>query len=125
MNGSMLKVFQHHLPASLVILAFAEIFILVGSALYGTIAGDPEQVVQHHVTAKALLFTGVMFAAMVSIGLYWRGVKESLLGRWSRLALGFLLGACGLFLLSSLLPFCPLKKARLLSQLASALSVSL
>jgi sugar transferase (PEP-CTERM system associated) len=106
----MFKVFQHYVPVSLVILALAEIGILIGSVLYGEIihndltADDSAELIQH-ITIQALIFAGIMFAALVAIGLYWRGGKESLLGRWSRVALGFLLGTGGVLVLSPFFPY--------------------
>lgn len=92
----MVNLFQHYLPRSLVILAVAEILILMmsvyaGMQVYAIILASDSISPSEHLF-PALLFTGIMFAAILATGLYWHGHQISFVGMLVRVIVSFLLG---------------------------------
>jgi len=97
----MVNLFQHYLPRSLVLLALAEILILImsvyaGMQVYAIImmASDSISLSEH--LFFALLFTGIMFAAILATGLYWHYHQNGFFGMLIRVLVSFLLGITAL-----------------------------
>ena len=114
MTGSVLRLSYHYIPKSLVILALVEAAILMISVLYGievyvAFSSSSSFQLPDHIFYKALLFSCVMLIAMVAIGLYCEN-KESILGVFYRILLGFLLGMVPLALIFYLFPFLSIEK---------------
>ena len=76
----MSKIFGHYVPFSIVLLAFAEFFIIY-AAFYGGVAirfadGSVGTELEYQLQVKAFLFALSMFASMIAVGLYIRGTRE-------------------------------------------------
>ena len=93
----MVNLFQHYLPRSLVLLAVVEVLILMISAYFGmqtdAITMDSDFIGSSEpLLPRAILFAGVMFTAILAMGLYWQHNKDSFFGMLFRIIVSFLLG---------------------------------
>lgn len=104
MNEPLFKIARYYAPATLVMLALAEFFILTSSQLYvewhGTTITHIEMPARAYTPAalnlylmvKALLFAGVMFMSLICSGLYWPTLSDNWWMTIFRTAAAFILG---------------------------------
>jgi sugar transferase (PEP-CTERM system associated) len=94
----MVRLFRHYIPKSLIFLALVELAILPASIYLGAwlrFRGEDVPLAVEGLAPlwpKALLFTAVMTAAMVSMGLYQRHAQEGFGGMLLRTCIAFALG---------------------------------
>jgi sugar transferase (PEP-CTERM system associated) len=100
----MVRVFGYYVSKVILLLAlweallFAVALCLGAYARFSLLTPSAEQLNWGQVGGAAVLFTTMMSASMVSLGLYQRGVQEQAAGFVVRLALAFLLGTVALAL---------------------------
>lgn len=104
----MIRLFRHYVPRALLLLAFVEALILVGSLYLGRslrlYAYSMSQAELHNALPTALIFTTVMIVIMTAMGLYerhfWNGKADMIL----RVAVSFFLGLFVMTLIFYMLP---------------------
>ncbi len=93
----MARIFRHYVPKSLVLVALAEFAILFGSVYFGVylnISGSnpTEKLLVGSLWSKAVLYAATMHFFLATMGLYARGLRETLHGILFRIALAFAAG---------------------------------
>jgi len=110
-----IRVFRHYIHTPLVLLAFAEAFIVAASMFLGHFTrydeiGDP-----HRLVLSACVFSITLIACMVAMGVYESRVREGMIGMSLRTAVAvFLLGPAAVAILAYVFPAIQVERGVLL-----------
>lgn len=105
-----IKLFRHYIRIPFLILAIAEVIILIASvyaAAYLRFLGDSVEIQESvgPLLPRAILFSSIMLLSMLAMGLYQGRLREGLLGILLRVLVSITIGAIGLTLVFYIFPF--------------------
>lgn len=104
----MIRLFGHYLPLSLLLLGLTEFCLMVASVYVGVelrFAGDPSEELSSGVLfGKAATYAGTMMAMLFAMGLYQRGLRDTLKDTVLRLFTGFAMGIIAMMLVFYIFP---------------------
>lgn len=100
----MLRIFNHYIPTSIVLLILVELLVLFSSVFLGVelryINSEPDnKLLLEHLWSKALTFALVLWFSMTAVGLHTRNVVDNFSGMMIRIFLGFGIGSVVMMIL--------------------------